>query len=245
MLRYVFSNNGSGRPYYRGELVNYRTKDNACAVLDGTQVVFASETERFTKVKHDFRKPVWPFEAFTEYARDNDFLDQLEHVSKDLILSNHHENHIYEAFYQSGFKDAAVIVNDGMGNLLDSVTLAYMREGNVPVILRKFSSRTSLCNIYAIASSYIFQNDNCEGKLMGLAGYGEDCGQEFISWNSQKEDVEIKPQLLREHLRSIFREIGEQQFDPMKAKDVAFTVQKNFEETIVEILKYFRSLLEE
>lgn len=245
MLRYTFSNNGSGRPYSRENLVSFRSKDNACVVLDDCRVVFASETERFTKVKHDFSEPIWPFNAFQESFKEKRSQEKLEHLHAEVVERNHHENHIFEAFYQSGFKESAVLVNDGFGNLSDSVTLAYMVEGQDPVILRKFSADTSLCMVYANASSELFAEDNSEGKFMGLAAYGQNNSREYIRWDDSRQDVVADKKGVITDINRTFDFVKSKDRDVMQARDIAYTVQKNFEDTIVEIVKYFKSLLEQ
>ena len=239
-LKYVFSFRGSGRPYFRGKLShelinNCRPKDSTLAVLDGTRVVYASEAERFTKVKHDYHPAIWNLEILKSHSNISMREDKAE-LSRD-----HHMHHIYEAFYQSGFKEAAVIVNDGKGTCCDCLTLAYVQEGEEPEIYLRLPDSDSPCLIYAKSASHIFNEHNTEGKLMGLAAYGVDNGKSYISWNAEKERIETHPELVeQEDLRVDHRTV-----DVLYFKDFAFTVQKNFEDTIVEVVKQFKNILDE
>ena len=237
-LRYVYSSSASGRPYCRRRIFDMRTKDNACVVLDGTRVVYASEAERITKVKHDFNLPIENLRMFMTYsplAKEN----ELEDFNTE-AHENHHESHIYEAFYQSGFKDAAVLVVDGFGNLNDCVTLAHMKEGEEPLILKKFSSDDSPCRVYEKASRSIFKAHNTQGKLMGLAAYGQDNLERYISWDDAHKSIHI---VSKEKIDVDVQKAMQGTDDVMLAKDVAFTVQKNFEEVQVEVVKYLSELL--
>ena len=243
-FQYTFSCESSGRPYARAsEAIGCRTKDNACVVLDGTRVVFASESERFTKKKHDFATPKAVFNALVSNPRFQNV--QLEDFNVHVAVHNHHENHIYETFYQSGFHDAAVLVNDGKGSLEDCLTLAYMREGEKPVIFKKFSSNNSPCNLYGFVSHFLFNSRHAQGKLMGLASYGKDDGNTYITFNDAKKIIEVDIDLVGEKLSALFPNRVDRSDDIMKAKDIAYTVQKNFEDALVALVKYFKELLEQ
>ena len=250
-FQYVFSCNASGRPYARASesieqrtenvAAEWRTTDNACVVLDETQVLFASETERFSKKKHDFAKPKEPFKAFaSRFCFDN---AQLEDFNVFAAPKNHHENHIYEVFYQSGFSEAAVLVNDGEGSHEDCVTFSYMREREKPFILKKFSSENSPCNLYGLASARLFMRSFAHGKFMGLASYGKDDGNSYISFDNATKTIKTNMPLVEEKLSLLFPNGIDRYSDVMQAKDLAYTVQKNFEDTLVSIVLYFKELL--
>ena len=240
-LRYVFAGSGSGRPYCREKVAQCRSKDNVCVVMDGCEIVFASETERLTKKKHDFAIPLDNlriFKAFSPLAQDA----ELSQINIDDAPNNHHENHIYEVFYQSGFKESAVLVIDGEGNLDDCITLAYMKEGEEPLILKKFSKKDSACHVYGHTSRCVFKRDMTQGKLMGLAAYGKYAGKDYIWWDESSKTVQIASD--DEILDDVNACLSETE-DVMLARDIAFTVQKNFEETILSVMRHFKSLLEE
>ena len=164
---------------------------------------------------------------------------------RSIVKPNHHFNHIYEVFYQSGFQDSAIIVNDGMGNLDDCITLAYMKEGSEPLILKKFSNKDSLCNLYARCSGEIFDRENCEGKLMGLAAYGKNLSNDFAKWDVKSKKIIVDEDALLNEIDNIFSSKSNVSdvSDVMLAKDVAFTVQRNFEDVVAEVVLYFRELL--
>ena len=238
-LSYIFSNAGSGRPYCRdASLRACRTKDNACVIIDGTQVVFASETERFTHVKHDFRVPILAYDAFVNYSSVSCELTDLG-VSTPRQQHSHHLNHIFETFYQSGFHDAAVLVNDGWGDCDECITFAYMEEGCDPVILKKFSKANSPCHVYSEASVRIFGAEQSEGKLMGLAAYGTPDGNAYIQWDSGAEQIYTNRRLAHKNSKRLA------ETDAFNQKNIAHTIQQNFEETLVSVVKNFKDVLDE
>ena len=238
-LGYCFSTTGSGRPYARNARY-YGVSDNACVVLDGTRVVYAGETERFTKVKHDplkYPEILRLFKTISNLAKNAEFT----YINGDDAPNNHHENHMYEVFYQSGFSESAVLVNDGNGNFGECITLAYIQEGNNPVILKKFDMPASPASIYGLFADKIFKEPFAEGKLMGLAAYGHDNSSKYISWNGSSSEIEIATdEEIAEEIQNYMKDSN----DVMLARDIAYTVQKNYEETMVNVVKYFKKLLE-
>lgn len=84
----------------------------------------------------------------------------------------HHLSHAYQAYYQSPFNDAIILVADGSGE--ENCISGYsVKEG----IFRKvfgFDIPQSLGWYYGGFTAYLgFHPNRDEGKLMGLAAYGE------------------------------------------------------------------------
>ena len=243
-FRYNVSNWGSGRPYFRGKATPYRTDDNAFIVLNGTKLVFASEVERFTHVKHDYAFPLQPLMIY----QDNCSRLGLECAKCfDGIYSSkrdHHMSHIYESFYQSGFKESAVLVNDGYGSQEECVTLAYIEEGKEPLILKKFDNWATPSGIYGMVARELFNDEHPEGKLMGLAGYGKSTERKYLWWDEQDKRIDWDRERLREDIRSCKSSEEWNEEGVLAARDIAFEFQKNYEEVLVEIVKHFASLLD-
>ena len=241
-LRYTFSGDCSGRPYSRNNPFS-GVKDNSCVIFDGLDIVFASETERWTKLRHDCIKPIMALEKFISKSRilDENLLEEIVAGRNGLT---HHESHIYECFYQSGFKESAILVNDGRGED-ECLTLAYMEEGREPIILKKFPKEESMCGLYHLASRIIHKTEHAEGKMMGLSAYGTNNGRKYIFFDEQTESLYADIEHVRRDLYRIFDEKLDCDWDVMEAKDVAFTIQMNFEDAIVGIIKHFKQILEE
>ena len=239
-LRYFFSGGGSSRQYARNYEEEHGTKDNACVVFDGTEVIFASEAERLSRIKHDWTTAFLNLLLF-KLRGDFDHEQEVIEVKDALLSGNHHESHIYEVFYQSGFKESAVLVNDGYGNFDDCLTLTYMKEGEAPLIFEKHYLPHSPAVTYGAFAREIFKQEFAEGKLMGLAGYGKDNGEKYVKWDEETgcpETIQI-PQL-----RELLSECMGKSNDVMLARDIAHTLQKNYEDTMVEVVKHLKTILE-
>lgn len=243
-LRYSFSSPSFGRPYAFNPPEESSTDDNSCVVFDGSNLIFASEGERSSKIKHDSARPDVALRNFKDFSTVPGAKD-VEGVFLHEKLTDHHLNHIFETFYQSGFNDAAVIVNDGHGNLDDCITFAYVRENEDPIVLKKFEACNSPCGIYSSASEMIFGRKHCEGKLMGLAAYGNNNGKAYIQWDGDNKRISTDENLLKRDVARCSDGADLTSSNAMSAKNIAFTVQKNFEETLCDVAVYFKHLLED
>ncbi len=90
----------------------------------------------------------------------------------EIVFVEHHLAHAFQAFYQSPFEDAAVLVADGSGEE-HTVSGFHFSRGSYT---RKITIDVpfSLGWFYAAFTAYLgFRPNMDEGKLMGLAAYGE------------------------------------------------------------------------
>ena len=89
-----------------------------------------------------------------------------------IIFPEHHESHAASAFFASPFDNAAILTVDGVGEWA-STTLGVGR-GNQIQLTDQISFPDSLGLLYSAFTSYCgFRVNGGEGKLMGLAPYGE------------------------------------------------------------------------
>lgn len=89
-------------------------------------------------------------------------------------LVDHHRSHAASAFYVSPFDSAAVLTMDGIGSDGTSTCLA-VGAGNKITDLKRIKYPHSLGAMYAIVTGYLgFYPTVDEGKVMGLAPFGED-----------------------------------------------------------------------
>ena len=277
-LRYTFSAESSGRPYHKPNITDELCVNcNCCVVMDGTEVLYVGESERFTKVKNDASCPVQALEAFkthfdAEAYCDRPFSDDniplravrlhsndgsrmaiVEEVPQTKTSGGPSDNqahdgtfyHIYSAFYLSGFKDACVMVCAGSSPDGFCIILAHAEEGKQPRILKTFPSVASPCCVYEEAAMQVFGEAFAEGKLMGLAAYGNDCGETFIAWDDETKQIICDAGYGKKKIHDYLSKINFDGTDVMQAKDLAFTIQKNYEDTMVEVVKHFKFLLDE
>ena len=137
-LRYIFSDFNSGRPYCRQELSQLRTYGNICAIFDGSKLIYAAETSRFTKKQNDFTIPLRALRTYQKFASSSTE-PQLHPLNSNACSKDLHLDHAYEAFYLSGFDEAAVLVAGSCGNSGEHITLAYMQKNKPVRILKKIS----------------------------------------------------------------------------------------------------------
>jgi carbamoyltransferase len=102
----------------------------------------------------------------------------------------HHLCHAASAFLLSGFDEAAILSIDASG---EWATTQYSEgHGRDIKVLQEISFPHSLGILYSAATQYLgFRRQNCEGKIMGLAPYGEpryiDTFREIIALHPQGE----------------------------------------------------------
>ncbi|WP_339173440.1 carbamoyltransferase C-terminal domain-containing protein [Paenibacillus sp. FSL H7-0943] len=169
----------------------------ACLVHDGVLVAYAEE-ERFCRKKHAYGEPPVlsllnclsqagvAFEdidliALSWDPQKAEELGILEKFKKHPVLSgkkmptiisvSHHLCHAASAYYLSGFDDAVILVMDGQGDDI-STTVAYGKNEHIEV-KQEYGISQSLGFFYSIVSDYLQLGASGEGKLMGLASYGE------------------------------------------------------------------------
>lgn len=84
----------------------------------------------------------------------------------------HHISHAYQSYYQSPFQDAIVLVMDGSGEE-NCVSGFSVRDGTFRKVMG-YDIPQSLGWFYGGFTAYLgFRADQGEGKLMGMAAYGE------------------------------------------------------------------------
>jgi carbamoyltransferase len=171
----------------------------ACLVKDGCIVAMAEE-ERFIRRKQAFGAapvhasayclteggitlsdldcvaiswnpsphPIWPT-VVHESVLSHPFFRG--HRRPPVEVVEHHVAHAASAFYSSGFDEAAILVVDGQGSG-KSTSLAHGRAGRIKV-LDHYSIAESLGFFYLALSNYLGFELGEEGKVMGLAPYGQ------------------------------------------------------------------------
>lgn len=93
---------------------------------------------------------------------------------------DHHYAHACSAYFSSGFDDALVVTMDGGGDGISS--RIYDASGGRLTKLHEISSFNSLGNYYAYVTHLCgFQAGKHEGKITGLAAYGEPIYQELLN----------------------------------------------------------------
>jgi len=90
----------------------------------------------------------------------------------EIDFINHHNAHAISAFYLSPFKSGLVITSDGRGETDSTVVWQADESGLYRVETKEWPN--SLGHFFGAITEYLgFRKNNGEGKVMGLAPYGE------------------------------------------------------------------------
>ena len=89
----------------------------------------------------------------------------------EMRFQDHHLNHAASAFYPSGFKDAAIVTIDGVGELESTKVFRGSQDSIEP--LYGINYPHSLGLFYSSLTQFLgFKVNSGEYKVMGLAPYG-------------------------------------------------------------------------
>ncbi len=90
----------------------------------------------------------------------------------DIFFAEHHPVHAASAFYPSPFDRAAILTVDGTGEW--ATTCVGLGEGDTIRLLRELRWPHSIGLLYSALTAYLgFRVNGGEGKVMGLAPYGD------------------------------------------------------------------------
>jgi carbamoyltransferase len=182
--------------------ISANSHDAAIAVFDGFRLLFASHSERYTRIKNDkhisiamvrelkrkYGEPkqvFWyekPLQKFFRQIRagqgirikDNNIKAYLKSYEIDCPVTfiEHHLSHAAATYYTSRFKDSAVLVVDSIGEF--DTTSIWKGQGNQLNKLWNRSYPNSLGLFYSAMTQRIgLKPQEDEYILMGMAAYGD------------------------------------------------------------------------
>ena len=171
-----------------------------------------------------------------------------------LVFVDHHLAHAASAFFPSRFEEAAILTVDGYGERA-STLLAHGRGAEITP-LRTVDFPHSLGSVYAAVTDFLgFKANRDEGKVMGLASYGEpaylDAFRELIrttpdggyevDLNAFAYFVE-RPRRFAEGFTARFGEPRAPEIPLAKRdKDLAASLQARTEEVLVHLARHLRA----
>ena len=178
-------------------------------------------------------------------------------------VTEHHHTHATSAFYQSGVNDALIVTLDGSGDgLCGSISIG---ENATIKRVAEISADCSLGRVYSEITRFLgFKRNRHEGKITGLAAYGEaerliGHFSKFIRFNKESLSFDwdapnesqlkrkiktVKRILMNENFgnpqQDYMHEYLVKNFDPKKdGNDLSASVQKLTEDITVELIKAF------
>ncbi|AHF99736.1 carbamoyltransferase [Halostagnicola larsenii XH-48] len=161
---------------------------------------------------------------------------------------SHHRCHAASAFHPSGFDESLVLTIDAKGEY-DSTVVWRGDESGLERV-KTYNHPNSLGLFFAIVTEYLgYRMFNGEGKIMGLAPYGEENPQiehtlrTLIDVGESYDVTDLTKRWGTGHgvnlLEDVFdrpRKDDTDEFDQWE-KDLAYTAQKLLEETVLDIVE--------
>jgi carbamoyltransferase len=106
-----------------------------------------------------------------QYPHWQKFFPQLK-IEQLFVPVQHHYAHAASAFFPSGNSEALVLVADGMGEV-DSISIFYGHDNQLK-LLKSYDLLSSIGMLYSMVTFHLgFSLNSGEGKVMGLAPYGD------------------------------------------------------------------------
>ena len=264
--------------------------DSSVCVLNNGDIEFFSKEERLTGKKRDYH-PFLSFDNALKYGpfdyvvlASPDNTDPSLHYWKvyiekktgidinDIIdlSSEHHLQHAGLAFYNSGFKDADVVVVDRNGSVFDncvreSETIFSCNYNEIKTKYKTFwkynsvSSNThkklkdlfgnidivgehGIVKIYESATTMIGEHPLENGKVMGLAAYGEH--KNYTDYIENKDLTHIDGKLPNVSIRkndinNITNNVNKENYNYYA--DYSYRVQKQTEKMVAKLIKKCKS----
>ncbi len=170
-----------------------------------------------------------------------------------VLFIKHHLSHAASAFLVSPFEEAAILTADGLGEW--ATTTFGVGKVNEIRIFKEIDYPDSLGLLYTAVTTYLgFKALQGEGKVMGLAGYGR---PKYI--DKFREVIKVKPdgsfkmdssyfgfnKGSKMYSKKFVKTFGKARNpgDEIEEKDcdMAATVQKFLEETLITIVRYLHN----
>jgi len=207
----------------------------------------------------ELREPIYAvvecYSSDAEYERHADYLTELADVvgAPHVALINHHLAHAYSAFLPSRFSSAAMLVMDFMGSPVGhsssnvEVASAFLcRDGEIRLLEKHIwncdrSRPVSLGPFYFFLTQLFFDGDGHEGKVMGLASYGDAHRAALPPLHVEGIEVTIPDAWLDVFRQRNYRDsLGQGSPHFAEAADVAAAGQEAFENALLDVLHWLR-----
>lgn len=167
--------------------------------------------------------------------------------NKKVLFIKHHLSHAASTFLVSPFEEAAILTADGLG---EWATMSFgIGKGKDIKIIKEIFYPNSLGLVYTAVTTYLgFEALTGEGKVMGLAGYGEPC---YVDKFKEMVTVKLDGSFMvdqsffgfnkgsRMYSSKLIRTLGKERKPQDKIEqrhcDIATSLQKFTEDTLIVI----------
>ena len=188
-----------------------------------------------------FLKSYKLLQKFKMKDRETEIIKKLNKINifpSNISFYDHHDCHIFSAYSCSGFKDALVISNDGMGDGLCSKI--YNIKNNKSQCLSENSFYNSLAMVYGYASYLCgFKKNHHAGKTTGLSSHGKNKNtynilKKYIIWNNKIGVYENKKTVFTSSLKNLTKDLSK-----FCKRDIAAGIQKLTDNIILDQVKFY------
>jgi len=174
-----------------------------------------------------------------------------------IIEISHHLSHLYSAWPPSGFDTCAVMIIDSVGspvehikydypekegkkNLFEVASYYYCHNGAVKCIKKQLHDRNpeqphGLGNFYYKLTECLFKGEGNEGKVMGLAAYGDPFKLDHLPYLEVNQGEVMIPKEWTEIFKSTDYQYKEEQKTFQQKADFAARGQEVFEKALIDI----------
>ncbi len=196
----------------------------------------AARSTWFDWAAHRYCLSEWAREAIADHRlRTRQLVEGLSEYGLQgrLRRFNHHDAHAANAFYASGFEEALVVTLDGYGSGNCGAVYVGSRDGIKA--LRRFPFPNSLGQHYEnVTSALGFKPSRHEGKIVGLAAYGNpDVLRKVLLDRFDCDDGDL---VIRGGLDYFFTRALAQHF---AKRDVAAAYQRVLEDVTQRVVRYW------
>jgi carbamoyltransferase len=220
---------------------------------DISQTVTETEgvTEAITQLEATVKRDVGPVVYSKQSVRNH--LSEFGEYTPPIETVEHHKCHAASAFHPSGFNEALIVTLDGRGEYDCTVVWKGNSEGLERV--RTYEYPNSLGFFFGAVTKFLgYYPNNGEGKIMGLAPYGdrndeiEQALREEISIGLDYDVSALSKgnfEYATRKLEEIFDRPRKQTTDEFSQweRDLAHVTQKLVEETVTEIVTHYSDRL--
>jgi carbamoyltransferase len=231
---------------------NMEGHDGSCCIIQRGKILAFMEDERVSRIRHSTGRDCITW--CTDYAgiplSDIKYRVPLTHIPNS---DNHHAQHAWNGYSQSGYRDASILVIDGISsNNHVSITIFEARN-NVLTLYKSFLDNYSLGNLYESCSEYCGFGPFGQGKVMGLAPYGKIQKIDFpiIFNDGDMHGIFEKQAGERTNMVTLFSEWANNNLYPydscktfdFRYADIAATVQHIFEVNALNMCEFMAKTL--
>jgi len=190
-------------------------------------------------------------------ARSDDLVETVERRLEEefsgtvppITTAEHHRCHAAGAYYPAGFEEGLILTIDGRGEY-DSTVVWRAQEGSL-TREETYPHPNSLGHFFGAVTEFLgYRAFNGEGKIMGLAPYGEQNDEierelfEAIDGGAEYDVTEVTTGSIDDMVRRLERVFGRPRRTDAGGftdweKDLAFTAQAFVEDTVVALVRGF------